>query len=124
MFYTIVADSKQFREENYFDDDDEDLESARIISDGQSLKEIGNMEFPDGEDDEYDFIREAKLQTANFPSIKFINLNDIKRGKKLGSGSMGEVYYGTWIYTPIAIKRIFNSDKALNDWLKEVKVLV
>ena len=77
-----------------------------------------------GGDGEYsDIEREARELVATFPSINFIDLSEIQIGKKIGIGGMGEVYYAVWNHTPIALKRIFRGEKALTDWLKEVKIL-
>ena len=43
--------------------------------------------------------------------------------RKVGSGGMGEVYLATWNGSNIAVKRMFRDDKALADWMTEVKVL-
>ena len=88
-----------------------------------SPKETRPMFISADDEGESELVKEAKKLTANFPKLNFIDLSEIKIGKKVGSGSMGEVYRGTWNHTTIAVKRIFRGDKALADWVKEVRAL-
>jgi hypothetical protein len=37
-----------------------------------------------------------------------INVNELKFNKKIGAGSFGEVYFGSWLGTDVAIKMLLN----------------
>jgi len=135
LFYTLVMDSRRLYEKPNCET--LPILSLNVIGKPES-QELVPMESPKeerskplffkidmGDNEEVDPVQEAKkiIENIGNRSVRFIDLSAIKFGRKIGSGSMGEVYYATWNHTAIAVKRIFQSDQALTDWIKEVNAL-
>lgn len=56
----------------------------------------------------------------------YIPIEEIKIGDRIGAGSFGEVFYGTWNVTEVAVKIIFDVDSnssALQEFYTEVQVM-
>jgi len=59
-------------------------------------------------------------------ALQWVDLNDIKKGKRIGRGSSGTVFKGSWNGTPVAVKRITDKGKReaqLREFFREIRVM-
>ena len=57
-------------------------------------------------------------------AVFWIPFEELELKERLGLGAAGEVYQGSFVHTPVAIKRLFdNQSQALEDFFKEVTLM-
>lgn len=71
-------------------------------------------------------LQEAELHSLQDEGLPVFNLDEVEIGCQIAQGGFSSVHHGTWRYTPVAVKKIFDpviTDELLADFNNEVKML-
>lgn len=71
-------------------------------------------------------LQEAELHSLQDDGLPLFTLNEVELGCQIAQGGFASVHHGTWRYTPVAVKKIFDpviTDELMADFENEVKML-